>query len=64
MLVLTRKKNEVVRLVTSDGEILVTYLETKGNGVRLGFTAPGSVAILRGELKRQPLKSPATSQGK
>ena len=59
MLVLNKKKGEIVRIITKEGEILVTYLETKGNGVRLGFTAPGSVAILRGELKR-----PAPSQGK
>ena len=55
MLVLTRKSLETVRLITSDGEITVTLLEQRNGMVRLGFTAPDSVAILRGELEVKAL---------
>ena len=48
MLVLTRKKHDSIVI---DGRILVEVLQVKGNGIRLGITAPPDVSILRGELK-------------
>ncbi|MEC7428370.1 MAG: carbon storage regulator [Planctomycetota bacterium] len=48
MLVLTRKKNDSIVI---DGRILVEILQVRGNGIRLGITAPPDVSIMRGELK-------------
>lgn len=51
MLVLTRKQQEAIRFVTSDGLIRVTVFEVTGTGaVRLGIEAPASVQIVRDEL--------------
>ena len=47
MLVLSRKENEKIRV----GEnIEVTVLDIIGRKVRLGFSAPGDVRIIRHEL--------------
>ena len=47
MLVLSRKPGEKVFI----GEnISITIVEVKGNRVRVGIDAPGSVPILRAEL--------------
>jgi carbon storage regulator len=48
MLVLSRRSNE--KIVLPDLQICVHVLEIKGDRVRLGFEAPPSVTILRGEL--------------
>jgi carbon storage regulator CsrA len=47
MLVLTRKAGEKVVL---NGNIVVTVVEVQGNRVKLAFSAPDDVLILRGEL--------------
>jgi len=47
MLVLTRKLNETIVI---DGNISVTVVGIRGNQVRLGITAPGSLGIYRSEL--------------
>jgi carbon storage regulator len=47
MLVLTRKRDEVVSI---GDEIEVVVLAIHGNKVRLGFVAPESVTILRKEI--------------
>lgn len=47
MLVLTRKKNDVIVI---DGRITIEVLHVKGSGIRLGITAPDEVSIRRGEL--------------
>lgn len=47
MLVLSRKIGE--KIVIGDG-IVVTVLETKGKGVRLGIEAAPNVPVWRGEL--------------
>ena len=47
MLVLSRKSGEDVRI---GNNIAVAVVEIKGNRVKLAFTAPNEVAILRGEL--------------
>jgi carbon storage regulator CsrA len=52
MLVLSRQPREIV--VFPDLQITVEVLEIKGDRVRLGFKAPASVTILRGELIAQP----------
>jgi carbon storage regulator len=50
MLVLSRRPTE--KIVFPDLQIVVQVLEIKGDRVRLGFEAPASVSILRGELVR------------
>ena len=47
MLVLSRKENEAIR-IGDDIEIYVASIE--GNRVRLGFSAPREVSIVRSEL--------------
>ncbi len=47
MLVLTRKKNEVVRI---GNDITVVIVEIRGDKVRLGFEAPSDVAVHRQEV--------------
>lgn len=47
MLILTRKRNQTLRI---GDDILVTILEVQGDQVRLGITAHRSVPILRQEL--------------
>lgn len=50
-MVITRKKNERVRLRLPDGtDIWVTLIEIDRSKVRLGFTAAESVIIAREEL--------------
>ena len=51
MLVLTRRQGDSVIFETSDGPIEVTVEDISGHQVRVGFEAPKSVKILRGELK-------------
>jgi carbon storage regulator len=47
MLVLSRKKNESIRI----GEnIEITVLEVRGDRVRIGITAPQEVRVMRSEL--------------
>lgn len=47
MLVLTRKKGE--RVVIGDG-IVVTVIDIRGDGVRIGFDAPRGIPIQRAEV--------------
>jgi len=47
MLVLTRRPGESVKIGDS---ITVTVLAIKGNQLRLGFTAPQSIAVHREEV--------------
>ena len=47
MLILTRRLGESVMI---GDEVTVTVLGVKGNQVRLGFTAPASVAVHRQEV--------------
>lgn len=47
MLVLSRKLGE--KVIIGDN-ITITVLETNGNRVRLGITAPNDVRVLRSEL--------------
>jgi carbon storage regulator len=57
MLVLSRRINE--KIVLPDLDICVHVLEIKGDRVRLGFEAPASVSILRGELCNAEPAAPA-----
>ncbi len=50
MLILGRKPGDTVVI---DGGITVTVLACEKGGVRLGFSAPDEVTILRGEILRQ-----------
>ena len=52
MLVLSRKKNEKIRLGDS---IEITIVRVNGSQVRLGIQAPSDIAVLRQELtEKQP----------
>lgn len=61
MLVLSRKKNESI--VIADMQIEITIVEIRGDKIKLGITAPESIAvhrrevyeaIERGKMKHQP----------
>ncbi len=47
MLVLSRKSTQSIVV---NGDIRITVVSIRGNQVRLGFEAPGSIAIVREEL--------------
>lgn len=47
MLVLSRKLNEAIMI--GDG-VVVRIIEIKGDRVKIGFTAPDAVSIMRSEL--------------
>ena len=47
MLVLSRKKDEVVRI---GADVVVSVVEIRGDKVRLGITAPKDVPVHRGEV--------------
>ena len=47
MLVLTRKKNESIHI---GNNIKITILETIGDTVKIGITAPKNIEIYRAEL--------------
>jgi carbon storage regulator CsrA len=52
MLVLTRKKDEQIRI---GEDIIITVIRVKGKSVRLGIQAPRTEPVLRGELEfREP----------
>lgn len=51
MLVLSRKPGERVVI---GGEISVTVLEVRGSRVRLGFSGPHEVPIIREEIQGRP----------
>ena len=48
MLVLTRKKDEQIRI---GQDIIITVIRVKGKSVRLGIQAPRTEPVLRGELE-------------
>jgi carbon storage regulator CsrA len=56
MLVLTRRIDE--EIIIGD-DIRVTVLAIQGNTVRLGFTAPRSVRIMRPEVQARPVPGAA-----
>ena len=47
MLILTRKRNESIKI---GGDILIKVVQTKSGLVKLGIEAPANVRVLRGEL--------------
>ena len=47
MLVLSRKKNEVIRI---NDDIVITIVDISGDKVKLGFDAPKAVSIHREEV--------------
>jgi carbon storage regulator CsrA len=53
MLVLTRKLNESIIV---NGNIRIMVVGIRGNHVRIGIEAPGSVSIIRKELEGQSAK--------
>ena len=51
MLVLSRKKGEVIRI---GDDVVITILESDAGRVKVGIEAPPEVKVLRGELKTKP----------
>ena len=47
MLVLSRKRNESIRI---GEDVTITVIALKGGGVRLGIDAPTEISIVRSEL--------------
>lgn len=60
MLVLSRKRGETIVI---DGDITVSVIAIEGSRVRLGFSAPPEVPILRGELQPRDEWTPLTQPG-
>lgn len=50
MLVLSRRKDEVIRI----GDVEIMVVKIMGNAVKLGVNAPPEVVIRRGELCSKP----------
>lgn len=50
MLVLSRKKNEEIIIGDGPNKVTVKVIEIAGDKVRLGFTAPDGVTIMRTEI--------------
>lgn len=50
MLVLSRRKNETIRI---GDDIVVVVVETGNGRVRIGIQAPRDVSVVRGELARR-----------
>lgn len=55
MLVLSRKKNERIRI---GDDIEITVVEIRGDKVRLGITAPRTVPVHREEVYENIRRSP------
>jgi carbon storage regulator len=47
MLVLSRKRNEKIRI---GKDVIVTVVEVIGDRVKIGITAPTDIEVVRGEL--------------
>jgi len=59
MLVLTRKAGQSIVISTSDGEIEIKVLKSRGSGQQrsIGISAPAKCSIIRAELRSH--KSPS-----
>ncbi len=57
MLVLSRKKNERILLLNTDGSEIgyAVIVEIRGDKCRVGFELPESIRIAREELVERPL---------
>ncbi len=53
MLVLSRYTGEEILIGTSDGQIVITMIETRGEKARIGITAPPTVPVHRREIWEQ-----------
>lgn len=58
MLVLSRRRDEkiLIRVPGVEGEIEITVVQIDASRVRLGFTAPAEITILRSELTNEERK--------
>ena len=50
MLVVNRRHEEKVVIITSDGPITITLVSTETTRAKLGFSAPKTIQIFREEL--------------
>jgi carbon storage regulator len=58
MLILTRKKGESI--VIPHSNLVITVLAVKGNQIRLGFSTPTHMAILRQEVWEREKGGPSS----
>lgn len=58
------KDDTAVLLETSDGPVAVRVLEIRGNKVRLGFSAPRAVTVLRSDLSGEVQQRIAAAESK
>lgn len=62
LLVLTRRNSERIMIATTDGEIVITLVETERGRAKIGITAPKDCRIDREELlpprPKEPSKCP------
>jgi carbon storage regulator CsrA len=49
-LCLTRKKGQSIVISTTDGQIVMTFFEVTGNWVRMRFSMPDKIRVLRAEV--------------
>lgn len=49
-LCLTRKNGESIVISTIQGQIIITFAEVHGNWVRMRFSMPKEVSVLRAEV--------------
>lgn len=65
MLVLSRKKQDIIVISDGPDQISVQVLDVRGGVVKIGIVAPQTVAVRRGELRpresREKLMKTATS---
>ena len=54
MLVVSRKKNEKIRI---DDSITITVVEVKGDKVRIGIDAPENIVVHREEIYNKVVKA-------
>lgn len=49
MLVLSRKRNENIVIMTPQGDITVSVIQVRGGKIQLGIDAPKEISIYKGE---------------
>lgn len=60
MLVLTRKFNEKIHI---GDNIVITILESRGDGIKIGIEAPRGIKIQRGEILQAVIEANLSASG-
>lgn len=61
MLVLTRRKNESIKI---GKDIKITVVEIQGAKIRIGIDAPQTTVIVRDEISSKPVASAQNNQSR